>query len=103
MLVPRGYQEGDIVSFKLTTGDEIVARIIDSGPNGFEIAKPCTVMPGPQGMGLIQSLFTADSDINITLSKDHVVMHALSIDQMQKHYIKTTTGIEPVTRGSIIT
>jgi hypothetical protein len=87
----------------LTTGDEIVARIIDSGPNGFEIAKPCTVMPGPQGMGLIQSLFTADSDINITLSKDHVVMHALSIDQMQKHYIKTTTGIEPVTRGSIIT
>jgi hypothetical protein len=103
MLVSRGYQEGDIVSFKLTTGDEIVARIIDSGPNGFEIAKPCTVMPGPQGMGLIQSLFTADSDINITLSKDHVVMHALSIDQMQKHYIKTTTGIEPVTRGSIIT
>jgi hypothetical protein len=103
MLVSRGYQEGDIVSFKLTTGDEIVARIIDSGPNGFEIAKPCTVMPGPQGMGLIRSLFTADSDINITLSKDHVVMHALSIDQMQKHYIKTTTGIEPVTRGSIIT
>ena len=103
MLVSRGYQEGDIVSFKLTTGDEIVARIIDSGPNGFEIAKPCTVMPGPQGMGLIQSLFTADSDINITLSKDPVVMHALSIDQMQKHYIKTTTGIEPVTRGSIIT
>jgi hypothetical protein len=103
MLVSRGYQQGDIVSFKLITGDEIVARIIDSGPNGFEIAKPCTVMPGPQGMGLIQSLFTADADVNVILQKEHVIMHAPAIDAMQKHYIKTTTGIEPVTRGSIIT
>lgn len=103
MLITKGYQEGDIVSFKLTTGDEIVARIVDAGPNGFEIAKPCTVMPGPQGMGLIQSLFTADADVSVVLQKEHVIMHAPSIDQMQKHYIKTTTGIEPVTRGSIIT
>ena len=103
MLVSRGYQEGDIVSFKLINGDEIVARIVNSGTNGFEIAKPCTVMPSPQGMGLIQSLFTADADVNVVLNKDHVLMHAPSIDQMQKHYIKTTTGIEPVTRGGIIT
>jgi hypothetical protein len=103
MLVSKGYQESDIVSFKLVTGDEIVARIIDSGPNGFQISKPCTVMPSPQGMGLIQSLFTADADASVTLQKEHVIMHAPSIDAMQKHYIKTTTGIEPVTRGSIIT
>jgi hypothetical protein len=103
MLISKGYQEGDIVSFKLINGDEVVARIVDAGPNGFEITKPCTVMPSPQGMGLIQSLFTADSDVNVVLQKDHVIMHAPSIDQMQKHYIKTTTGIEPVTRGGIIT
>jgi hypothetical protein len=103
MLVSKGYQQGDIVSFKLVTGDEIVARIVDSGPNGFEIAKPCTVMPGPQGIGLIQSLFTADADANVVLQKEHVIMHAASIDAMQKHYIKTTTGIEPITRGGIIT
>lgn len=103
MLVSKGYQEGDIVSFKLVTGDEVVARIISTDQDSFEISKPCTVMPSPQGMGLIQSLFTADSDVNVTLQKTHVIMHAPSIDQMQKHYIKTTTGIEPVTRGSIIT
>jgi hypothetical protein len=103
MLVSRGYQEGDIVSFKLTTGDEIVARIASTDTDSFEITKPCTVMPSPQGMGLIQSLFTADADVNVRLQKQHIVMHAPSIDAMQKHYIKTTTGIEPVTRGSIIT
>lgn len=103
MLVSKGYQEGDIVSFKLSTGDEIVARVISSDSDSFEISKPCTVMPSPQGMGLIQSLFTADADVNVKLQRQHVIMHAPSIDQMQKHYIKTTTGIEPVTRGSIIT
>ena len=103
MLVTKGYQEGDIVSFKLVNGDEIVARVISSTSDAFEISKPCTVMPSPQGMGLIQSLFTADADVNVTLQKQHVIMHAISIDTMQKHYIKTTTGIEPVTRGSIIT
>ena len=103
MLVSKGYQEGDIVSFKLVTGDEIVAKIVTTDSDSFEITKPCTVMPSPQGMGLIQSLFTADADVNVRLQKQHVIMHAPSIDQMQKHYIKTTTGIEPVTRGSIIT
>lgn len=103
MLISKGYDEGDIVSFKLVTGDEVVARIVDAGPDGFKISKPCTVMPGPQGIGLIQSLFTADADASVILAKEHVIMHAPSIDQMQKHYIKTTTGIEPVTRGSILT
>lgn len=103
MLVSRKYDESDIVSFKLVTGDEIMARIIEETDSGFAIDRPCTVMPGPQGMGLIQSLFTADADRRVVLSKQHVIMHAPSIDAMQKHYIKTTTGIEPVTRGSIIT
>ena len=103
MLVSKGYQESDIVSFKLVTGDEIVARIVSVNGEYFEVAKPCTVMPSPQGMGLIQSLFTADADAGVKLHKEHVIMHAPSIDAMQKHYIKTTTGIEPVTRGSIIT
>ena len=103
MLVSKIYSTGDIVSFKLLTGDEIVARIESIDSDCFEISKPCTVMPSPQGMGLIQSLFTADADVNVRLQKNHILMHAPSIDQMQKHYIKTTTGIEPVTRGSIIT
>ena len=103
MLVSKKYSQGDIISFKVVTGDEIVARIVNDDDASFQIEKPCTVMPSPQGIGLIQSLFTADADKNITLDKQHVIMNAPSIDAMQKHYIKTTTGIEPVTRGSIIT
>lgn len=103
MLVSKKYHSGDIVSFKIVTGDELIARIVEETDDGYSVEKPCTVMPSAQGIGLMQSLFTADADAKITLQKQHVLMHAASIDQMQKHYIKTTTGIEPITRGSIIT
>lgn len=103
MILSKKYNEGDIVSFKLITGDEIVSKIAEHNDQAFILEKPCAVMPSPQGMGLIQSLFTADLDKKVTVAKEHVVMHAPTIDAIQKHYIKTTTGIEPVTRGSIIT
>jgi hypothetical protein len=103
MLVSRKYAEGDIISFKLSTGEEMVARISEETDSNYVLEKPCTVMPSAQGMGLIQSLFTADQEKKVSLDKRHVIIHAPSIDAMQKHYIKTTTGIEPVTRGSIIT
>lgn len=103
MLVSKKYDSGDIVSFKLVSGDEVVARIIEETDDGYYVERPCTAMPSPQGIGLIQSLFTTDSDVKVTIKKTHVLMCAESLDAMKKHYIKTTTGIEPVTRGSIIT
>ena len=103
MLISKKYTEGDIISFKLSTGEEMVARIAEETDSNYVLEKPCTVMPSAQGMGLIQSLFTADQEKKVSLDKRHVIIHAPSIDAMQKHYIKTTTGIEPVTRGSIIT
>jgi hypothetical protein len=51
----------------------------------------------------MQSLFTSDLNKNIRLSKNHVMMHSPTVKDVENHYIKTTTGIEPVTAGGIIT
>jgi hypothetical protein len=103
MLVTNKYSKDDVVSFKLVNGDEIVAKIVDQDDASFTVSKPCTVMPSQQGIGLLQSLFTSELDKTVTLDKQHVMMHAPTIKDMQKHYIKTTTGIEPVGSGGIIT
>jgi hypothetical protein len=60
-------------------------------------------MPSQQGLGLLQSLFTSDLNKSIRLEKRHVMMHAPTVKDVQNHYIKTTTGIEPVGAGGIIT
>jgi hypothetical protein len=103
MLVTNKYDQDDIVTFKIVNGDEIVAKIVEESDDAFIVIKPCTVMPSQQGLGLLQSLFTSDLNKSIRLEKRHVMMHAPTVKDVQNHYIKTTTGIEPVGAGGIIT
>jgi len=103
MLIQKGYQPGDVVCFKVVNGDEIVAKIVEITDDSYTISRPCTVVPSQQGLGLLQSLFSGDINTNVTLSRQHIIMHAPVIKDLENHYIKTTTGIEPVTKGGIIT
>jgi len=97
------YDEGDIVTFKLVNGDEVVAKIKQNSNDEFVISRPCTVLPGPKGIGLVQSLFTSDSETAIHIDRKHVMMHAPSAKQVADYYIETTTGIKPVSASGIIT
>lgn len=103
MLLSKGYSEGDIVTFKMVNGDEIVAKVVNTEDWGWTVTKPCTVVPSHQGIGLLQSLFTADINTNIDLKREHVMIHSATAEQVQDHYIETTSGIKTVRKGSIIT
>jgi hypothetical protein len=92
----------DVVTMKLVNGDEIVAEIVEDASMYYVVKRPQTVVPSAKGMGLMPSLFTGKENAEITVSKQHVMMATASVDEMVRHYIVTTTGIEPVTRGSII-
>ena len=101
MLINKGYAEGDIVCFKMVTGDEIVAKFVELLPAGFTVSRPCTVIPSNQGLGLMQSLISADINTNVTLKFEHIVMHGPVITDIENHYIRTTTGIQPAKSGII--
>lgn len=102
MLTKQPYNKDEIVSFKMSNGDEIVAKLVEETEANFVVSKPTTVMPSQQGIGLIQSLFTAKMDNEIVLSKSHVMFHSLTVDDIKNHYIQTTTGIQPVQTGGIV-
>lgn len=103
MLVTNKYERDQVISFKLVNGDEIVAKIVEETDTAYVINKPCTVMPSQQGLGLLQSLFTGDLNKSISLAKSHVMLHSSTIKDIENHYIQTTTGIQPVSAGGIIT
>ena len=102
MLV-NNYEKGTIISFKLVTGDEIVAKLLEETSTDYVISKPMTVLPSQQGMALIQSLYTGDLDSSISLSKQQVIFQTKSVTEIKNYYIQTTTGIQPVNNTSIIT
>lgn len=101
MLIQKGYAEGDIVCFKIVTGDEIIAKIVEETANGFVVSRPCTVIANNQGLGLMQALVSADINNNVTLKSEHIIMHGPVITDIENHYIRTTTGIQPAKSGII--
>ncbi len=102
MLQNKGYPAGEIACFKLVNGDEVVAKVVESHLLGWTLSRPCTVIPSPQGLGLIQSLFSGDINTNVELKKEHVMMHSPVLKQLEDHYLQTTTGIQTVSKGPIV-
>ena len=85
---------GQVYTFKLNSGEEVIAKVVDKHDNYVNVETPVSVAPGPQGMGLIQSLFTADPDQKIQINMNCVAIHALTDDGVKMKYIEATTGIK---------
>ena len=87
-------ESGQVYTFKLNSGEEVIAKVTGVEDNYVSIENPVSVAPGPQGMGLIQSLFTADPDKKIQLNMNCVAITALTDDGVRMKYIEATTGIK---------
>ncbi len=86
-------ENGKVYTFKLNSGEELVTKVIDSTDEYVEIEDPVSVAPGPQGMGLVPSMFTADPDIKPKLNNRSVSMYSPTDDSVRMKYIEMITGI----------
>lgn len=83
----------EVYTFKLTTGEEMVAKVTACDGDHITVSEPVSVSPGPQGMGLIPSLFTADHDQKILVNKHCVAIVGITDKPVRAKYIEATTGI----------
>lgn len=97
MLLAKSFAQGDVVTFKLTTGEEMIARYQGESLTDYQIMKPVTLTPTPNGgLGMIPSMFSVDLGTStITLQKNAVAMTALSRKEVSDEYIRGTSGIKP--------
>jgi hypothetical protein len=84
---------GNIYTFKLNSGEELVAKIVDTSQANFEIEHPVSIAPGPQGMGLVPSMFTGNMSKSIQLNINSVALIADTDEAVAAKYIEATTGI----------
>jgi hypothetical protein len=85
---------GSVTTFKLNSGEELIAKVLEVNDNWVEIETPVSVAPGPQGLGLVPSMFTADADEKVRLNIASVAIYALTDDSVRMKYIEATTGIK---------
>ena len=72
----------------------MIAKVKQAGGDWIEVESPVSIAPGPQGMGLVPSMFTADPDAEIMLNSNSVAIYALTEDSVKMKYIEATTGIK---------
>ena len=77
-------------------GEEIVAKITGFDSSTYTLSKPVAVVPGQQGIQLMNSLFTADPESDVTVNISSVAMIAPVREDVGDSYLEATTGIKPV-------
>jgi len=93
MFISKGFAEGEVVTLKLTSGEELVAKLVEDGPLYYKLKNPQVIGMGPKGPGLMPYLFTVNPDKEIKLQKTTVTVAEPTDEQFAKQFIESTTGI----------
>lgn len=83
----------EVYTFKLNSGEEMVAKVKLSGGEWILIHDPVSVAPGPQGVGLMPTLFTANPESETRLNTNSIAVVAETDESVKTKYIQATTGI----------
>lgn len=93
MLINKNYNENDVISFKLSTGEEIITRYVRQDSDIYYVTKPTVLMMGQQGMGMMPFMFTVDPDAEYAIPKNNILVHAATDVEIAKQYLSKTSGI----------
>jgi len=92
-----------VYTFKIANGDELIGKVIAQTDTEIVIHQPLTIIPGPQGIQLLPSLFTTELAVDVTINKNNIVMTAETREQVCDSYLESTTGIKPIRKQILMT
>jgi hypothetical protein len=96
MLISKGLAVGEVITIKTSSGEELVAKLIEDGPMGVTVSKPLVLTAAQKGIALVPYLFTTDPDANMTILKNSIIVMAPTHKDAADQYLQTTSGIKLV-------
>lgn len=96
MIIETPYKNGDTVSLKLSSGEEIVARLEEETATKFVVKKPMVLIMQQEGMGLAPFMFSVNPEVKFNILTSSVACIAKTESEIAKQYTATTSGIQMV-------
>ena len=93
MIIETPYKDGDTISLKLSSGEEIVARLEKEDAKTFTVRKPMVLIAQQEGLGLAPFMFSVSPESKFTIQSTAVACVAKTQDEIAKQYTSQTTGI----------
>ena len=95
MLVQNKFNNGDIITIKLVTGEEVITRFIEETTNTFIVNKPMVLVPTQKGnFGIMPLVFSGDINTNVPLQKTATIMVTIAKKEVASEYTKEVSGIK---------
>lgn len=98
----KNIEIGEVYTFKLSSGEELVSKVLSFDEKNVELSEPLSVAPNAQGMGLIPSMFTAEHDKSVLLNTNTITMYCVTAEGIRSKYIEATTGIATPSKKLIL-
>lgn len=107
MLVTKPITNNDIISIKISNGDEIIAKFLESNDEHVIVSKPMlmilaqtqTGQPGVQMMPFF--MLGGEKDGKYPINKAHIVCMILSNAEAKSGYVSATSGLTIPKTGSV--
>jgi hypothetical protein len=102
LLEKTKFKEGDIISMKLISGEEVIAKYVSEDMTDLVVHNPIMLAMTPKGPAMTPMMVTLDTDKDYSLSKSSIILKGLTVKEIADQFTFQTTGIQPVSAGSII-
>jgi hypothetical protein len=93
MLIDKGVAVGEVITIKLTSGEELVAKLVEDQVMHYKLAHPMVIAMSPKGPALMPYLFTVDPSKQVRIAKSVVTVAEATEKQFADQFIQQTTGI----------
>lgn len=87
------YKDGDVVSIKLTSGEEMIATLVQETANEVVVSRPRMLVAGEKGMMLAPYMFTVNPDAKYSLKASGIICVCKTEETTAKSYSTQTSGI----------
>jgi len=95
-LIKKPSRPGDIITFKLETAEEVIAKLVEETDTIYKLERPMTLSYSAQGVGLTPWLITSEAEATIEIEKRRVLATTPTMKNASDQYIQGTTGIKVV-------
>ena len=89
--------DGKVVALKLTTGEEIIGRLVSQNDETVVLKKPMAFLRMQNSVGLMPFMATPEPNADIELPKKFIVVLTMCEKQISSQYVETTSGIKLAT------
>jgi hypothetical protein len=98
----REFTNGDVISMKMSSGEEIIARFEKQDHMVVTVSKPLTLVPGRDGIQMTQSLIGMDMEHQIDFNRSTIAVLTVTKADLAAHYTSNTSTIKVPPKGILL-